>query len=108
MNDANYWFKNQQVKEPAGFCNDGQTRLSWIVESEGAKRQAAARVEVSTDDGFRNIIFDSGKRKTLTVFHTGRISRLSLGQGITGGFVYGATTEVLRKAKLPGLKHPNE
>ena len=55
--------KTNRLRNPLGFAMTDKPGLSWIVESEGAKRQAAARVEVSTDNGFRNIIFDSGKRK---------------------------------------------
>jgi len=57
--------KTNRLRNPLGFAMTDKPGLSWIVESEGAKRQAAARVEVSTDDGFRNIIFDSGKREDI-------------------------------------------
>jgi len=54
--------KTNRLKNPLGFAIDTRPRLSWIVESDSAKRQAAARVEVSADTDFSNIVYDSGKR----------------------------------------------
>jgi len=54
--------KTNHIKNPLGFNLGNKPRLSWIVESKTAKRQAAAQVQVSTDASFGNIIFDSGKR----------------------------------------------
>lgn len=54
--------KTNRIKNPLGFNLGNKPRLSWIVESKTAKRQAAAQIQVSTDADFSNIIFDSGKR----------------------------------------------
>ena len=54
--------KTNRLKNPLGFAINNKPRLSWIVESESARRQEAAQIEVSTDMEFSNIIFDSGKR----------------------------------------------
>ena len=51
-----------RIKNPLGFSFSNNARLSWMVESESAKRQVAAQIEVSTEIDFRSLIFDSGKR----------------------------------------------
>jgi len=57
--------KTNRISKPLGFNLGNKPRLSWIVESETAKRQEAAQIEVSTDSDFKNVIFDSGKRKDI-------------------------------------------
>lgn len=54
--------KTNRIQNPLGFAFNNKPRLSWIVDSEKAKHQLAAQIEVSTDIDFNNIIFDSGKR----------------------------------------------
>lgn len=54
--------KTNRLYDPLGFHLGDRPRLSWIAEAEGAKSQAAAQVQVSLDDAFGKIVFDSGKR----------------------------------------------
>lgn len=43
----------------------GQPRLSWVAKAAGAKLQTAAQVQVAADEGFNNILYDSGKSKEI-------------------------------------------
>jgi len=52
--------KINRIKNPLGFNLGNKPRLSWIVESKTAKRQAAAQVQVSTDTAFSNIRYAKG------------------------------------------------
>ncbi|SDY14861.1 alpha-L-rhamnosidase [Evansella caseinilytica] len=54
------------IKNPLGFQLD-RISLSWVTESSEApsKFQAAAQVEIATDESFSEIIFDSGKREEI-------------------------------------------
>jgi alpha-L-rhamnosidase len=56
-----YNLKTNRIKNPMGFVIN-KPKLSWLVESDTAKHQVAAQVEISADINFENIIFDSGKR----------------------------------------------
>jgi len=57
--------KTNRLYNPLGFELGDKPRLSWIVESDSAKKQAAAQVQVSLDENFEDIIFDSGKRSDI-------------------------------------------
>jgi alpha-L-rhamnosidase len=55
--------KTNRIINPLGF-QLGQPRLSWVAESEGesngARSQTAAQVQVAADPQFGHILFDSG------------------------------------------------
>ncbi|MEZ4666358.1 MAG: family 78 glycoside hydrolase catalytic domain [Anaerolineae bacterium] len=52
--------KTNHIECPLGFHLD-QPTFSWIVENTSDKVQTAAQVQVSCDNNFEQIIFDSGK-----------------------------------------------
>lgn len=51
--------KTNRITNPLGF-DLGTPRLSWITESEQAKKQKAAQIKVALDEGFSNIVLDTG------------------------------------------------
>ncbi len=53
--------KCNRIVNPLGFNLD-QLRLSWIVESGTAKTQLASAVKIALDEGFQQIVDDSGRR----------------------------------------------
>lgn len=57
--------KVNRLYNPLGFELGDKPKLSWIVESDKAKRQLAAQVQVALDSDFKEIIFDSGKRSDI-------------------------------------------
>jgi len=57
--------KVNRIYNPLGFELGDKPRLSWIVETDEAKHQVAAQVQVSLDSDFKEIIFDSGKRSDI-------------------------------------------
>jgi len=52
--------KTNHVKNPLGFSLDKPV-FSWTVEDTQDKKQISAQVIISKDDGFTQILFDSGK-----------------------------------------------
>ncbi|MDR1117109.1 MAG: glycoside hydrolase family 78 protein [Oscillospiraceae bacterium] len=52
--------KTGHITSPLGFETE-QAVFSWVTEDTPSKKQAAARVEVSADDRFSTLLFDSGK-----------------------------------------------
>jgi len=55
-----------RIKNPLGFeFADGGIRLSFIAEGTKAKKMVAARIEVSTDETFRALVYDSGKDESI-------------------------------------------
>lgn len=52
--------KTNHIKNPLGF-DIKKAVYSWVVTETTAKQQSAARVQVARDDGFRDLLFDSGK-----------------------------------------------
>ncbi len=53
--------KTNGIENPLGF-QLGKVRLSWITEDTNSKMQAFAQVQISLEDSFENVIYDSGKR----------------------------------------------
>jgi alpha-L-rhamnosidase len=53
-----------RIANPLGFAMD-QPRLSWVTETLEASTQEACQVQVAPDEGFTNILFDSGKREDI-------------------------------------------
>ncbi|MCR3759523.1 glycoside hydrolase family 78 protein [Clostridium felsineum] len=56
--------KTNHIENPIGF-DLGKPSFSFIVTETTAKKQVAARIEVSKDDEFNSVIFDSGKSKEI-------------------------------------------
>ena len=52
--------KTNHMDRPLGFQMDNVT-ISYIVEETRAKKQEAAQVMVALDEGFTDLIYDSGK-----------------------------------------------
>ena len=52
--------KTNHIKNPLGFSLDKPV-FSWTVEDTQDKKQISAQVIVSKDEGFTQILFDSGK-----------------------------------------------
>lgn len=72
-----YHLKTQHITNPLGFAIEKPT-FSWIVEDTIDKVQTAAQVQVSRDDDFEQIIFDSGKVEGAAVNSLGYHPQLSL------------------------------
>jgi alpha-L-rhamnosidase len=51
--------KTNRITNPLGF-DLGKPRLSWITESDHAKKQKAAQIQVALDIEFNHIVFDTG------------------------------------------------
>lgn len=56
--------KTNRIKNPLGFSID-KPRLSFVVTDTEAKKQTAVQIEVSLDNSFSSIIFDSGKNEEI-------------------------------------------
>lgn len=56
--------KTNRIANPLGF-DLGKPRLSFVVKDTTATKQIAARIEVSYDKEFIDILFDSGKSRTI-------------------------------------------
>ena len=56
--------RTNYIKNPLGF-ELGKPRLSWITADTESKIQLAAQVQISLDEVFKNIIFDSTKRENI-------------------------------------------
>lgn len=52
------------LEKPLGFWLE-KPEVSWIVEESTGKKQEAARIEVSLDEDFGVLVYDSGKREDL-------------------------------------------
>ena len=56
--------KVNHISQPIGYMLDTLS-LSWITCETVGKRQAAARIEISKNENFEELIYDSGKDKDL-------------------------------------------
>lgn len=56
--------KTNHIENPLGFTIE-KPRLSWITTDTGSKFQEAAQVQISLDEAFENILFDSTKRSDI-------------------------------------------
>lgn len=56
--------RTNNIDNPLGF-ELGKIRLSWIAEDTKSKAQASAQVQISLDQAFENIIYDSEKREDI-------------------------------------------
>ena len=56
--------RTNHIENPLGFTIE-KPRLSWITTDTESKFQEAAQVEISLDEAFENIIFDSTKRNDI-------------------------------------------
>lgn len=54
-----------RITNPLGFFL-GKPRLSWIIETQKAKKQLACIVQVALDEQMQNIVYDSGKRTDIS------------------------------------------
>lgn len=54
-----------RITNPLGFFL-GKPRLSWIIETQKAKKQLACVVQVALDEQMQNIVYDSGKRTDIS------------------------------------------
>ena len=57
--------RTNHLENPLGFSMD-QVVLSWTAEESTGKKQRAARIEVSLDEGFTQCIFDSGLQEDIS------------------------------------------
>lgn len=53
--------KTNHLTNPIGNSIEPLT-LSWVVDSDKATKQKSARVEIASDAGFKNVVFDSGAK----------------------------------------------
>jgi Alpha-L-rhamnosidase N-terminal domain./Bacterial alpha-L-rhamnosidase. len=59
--------KTNHIVNPLGFdYSDGGVRFSFIAEDTDAKKMTAAQIEVALDEGFNQIVFDSGRDETIS------------------------------------------
>lgn len=56
--------KTNRISNPLGF-DLGKPRLSYVAYDTTAKKQTAAQIQVSLDEEFTNIIFDSGQSEKI-------------------------------------------
>ncbi|QJD85026.1 alpha-L-rhamnosidase [Cohnella herbarum] len=56
--------KTNRIVNPLGFSL-GKPRFSYVVTETDAKKQVAARYEVSRDESFTTTVYDSGKREDI-------------------------------------------
>ncbi|SEU26146.1 alpha-L-rhamnosidase [Paenibacillus sp. NFR01] len=56
--------KCNRIVNPLGFAMT-RPRLSWITETEQATVQLACRVQVASDESFRHLLHDSGRREDI-------------------------------------------
>lgn len=52
--------RTNHIENPIGYTL-GQPTVSWIVSDAKGKQSVGARIVVSTDEGFQNKVYDSGK-----------------------------------------------
>lgn len=57
--------RTNHLTDPLGFWM-GKPEVSWVVEESSGKKQAAARIEVSLEENFENLVYDSGKREEIS------------------------------------------
>ena len=57
--------KTNHISNPLGFDLGTAPTFSWITESDTAKFQKMAQVQVAADEKFSSILFDSGKREDI-------------------------------------------
>ncbi|WP_308638786.1 alpha-L-rhamnosidase [Paenibacillus silvisoli] len=57
--------KTNRITNPLGF-ELGKPRVSYVVSETSAQKQLAARIEVSLDERFEHVIFDSGKDEAIS------------------------------------------
>lgn len=56
--------KVNRLKEPLGFCLE-EPRVSWVVTKSTGKKAAWSRVQLALDEGFGQLVYDSGQRADL-------------------------------------------
>ncbi|MDR1642833.1 MAG: hypothetical protein LBT59_24335, partial [Clostridiales bacterium] len=56
--------KANRITNPLGFCLDS-LKLSWVVEDTVSARPEFARVELSLDPSFEELLRDSGRKPDL-------------------------------------------
>jgi alpha-L-rhamnosidase len=56
--------KTNRITNPLGF-DLGKPRLSYVAYDTSAKRQVAAQIQVSLNEDFSNIVFDSGRSEEI-------------------------------------------
>ncbi|MDS0525155.1 glycoside hydrolase family 78 protein [Clostridium sp. SHJSY1] len=56
--------KTNHIRNPLGFYL-GKPKFSYVVTDTNAIKQEAAQIEVALDEGFNEIVFDSGKKENI-------------------------------------------